>query len=203
VVAGSSGVLVHQATGGTTATTNLWYSADGSTYSNIASHITSTFGVTRVYRVVWTGTYFYLFCASGILLRSTTGASGSWSVATATLGLGTLTNTDPYGALPDNLQYRYLTDGTYHIIKDQYSGTFWFSSDFINWSYAQARTANFMGVVGTTFIGLTVVGTSMSTYTLTGNGYTTATQFPVPNLNLPQAAGIGTASPPPVPYIKT
>jgi hypothetical protein len=200
VVAGSSGVV---ATSNNPTANTVWYSADGSTYSNISSYFTSTFGVATIYRVIWTGTYFYMFCDTGILLRSTTGASGSWSLATATLGLGDTTSTNPYNSIPDNLTYRYATDGTYHIIGNNSAGRFWFSADFVNWSYAQGRSGFFRGVVGSTFITLSTSSTSMSTYTFSGTGYTTATQFPVPNLGIPPSGASGTAAPPPVPYIKT
>jgi hypothetical protein len=198
VVAGTASALALYGASGTGFA--LWYTADGSTYTNVTSNITSSFpNVTTVYKVFWTGTYFYLLCNSNIVLRSTTGASGTWSQATNMLGIGN-GGTNTFSSMSSD-SYIYSTDGTYHIMSAG-TGAFWYSSDLVNWSYISGRSGFYAAVTGSTFVGRTASG-PISTYTMTGTGYTTATQFPVPNLNLASANPGGTFAPPPVAYIKT
>jgi hypothetical protein len=181
----------------------LWYTADGNTWSNVTSNITSSFpSVTSIYKIFWTGTYFYALCNAGIVLRSTTGASGAWSQTTSTQGLGATGTTNPFSQLYD--QYRtYSTDGTYHIIQNGNAGQFWYSSDLVNWGYVSGLSGYYGAVSGSNFVGRTFTGSTTSTYTLTGTGYTTATQFPVPNLLSAEASAFGTFAPAPIAYIKT
>lgn len=184
-------------------TWQLWYTADGNTWSNVTSNITSSFpSVTNIYKIFWTGTYFYALCNLGIVLRSTTGASGAWSQTTNTLGLGVTTSTNPYSQLYD--QYRtYSTDGTYHIIQNGNAGQFFYSSDLVNWGYISGLSGYYGAVSGSNFVGRTFTGSTTSTYTLTGTGYTTATQFPVPNILPATGSSFGTFAPAPIAYIKT
>jgi len=183
-------------------TWQLWYTADGNTWSNVTSNITSSFpSVTNLYKIIWTGTYFYAFCNLGIVLRSTTGASGSWSQTTNTLGLGNTGGTDPYLSLKNNYN-TYTTDGTYHVIANS-NGAYWYSSDLVNWGYISGRLGYYGAVSGSNFVGRSATGSTTNTYTTTGAGYTTATQFPVPNLLPASASAFGTFAPAPIPYIKT
>jgi len=184
-------------------TWQLWYTADGNTWSNVTSNITSSFpSVTSIYKIFWTGTYFYALCNAGIVLRSTTGASGAWSQTSSTLGLGATTSTNPFFQLYD--QYRtYSTDGTYHIIQNGNAGQFFYSSDLVNWGYVSGLSGYYGAVSGSNFVGRSFAGATASTYTLTGTGYTTATQFPVPNLLSATASAFGTFAPAPIPCIKT
>lgn len=200
VQAGTSSTLALYAPALTT--WQLWYTADGNTWSNVTSNITSSFpSVTNLYKIIWTGTYFYAFCNLGIVLRSTTGASGSWSQTTNTLGLGSTGSTDPYSALKNNYN-TYTTDGTYHVIANS-TGQYWYSSDLVNWGYISGRLGYYGAVSGSNFVGRSATGSTTNTYTTTGAGYTTATQFPVPNLLPAEASAFGTFAPAPIPYIKT
>lgn len=180
----------------------LWYTADGNTWSNVTSNITSSFSsVTTIYKIFWTGTYFYALCNLGIVLRSTTGASGSWSQTSNTLGLGGTTSTNPYNGL-QGADRTYTTDGTYHVIAGG-TGAFWYSSDLVNWGYLSGRNGYYGAVSGSNFVGRTSTGSTTNTYTSTGTGYTSATQFPVPNLVAAEASAFGTFAPAPIAYIKT
>jgi hypothetical protein len=200
VQAGSSSALAHY--GPSLTTWQLWYTADGNTWSNVTSNITSSFpSVTNLYKIIWTGTYFYAFCNLGIVLRSTTGASGSWSQTTNTLGLGNTGGTNPYEAIRFNYN-TYTTDGTYHVIANS-NGAYWYSSDLVNWGYISGRLGYYGAVSGSNFVGRSATGSTTNTYTTTGTGYTTATQFPVPNLLPAGASAFGTFAPAPIPYIKT
>jgi hypothetical protein len=166
---------------------SVWYSADGSTWTNITSNLQSVnSGATTFGRAIWDGTYYYVFCNNSIIFRSTTGASGSW---TQIAGL--------QGSMPDTTNNVFLRDGTnYYFIT---TNGVYYSNDMANWAYS-ATLANYRAICGTTLVGQNGLA-SPSTYTTNGTGYTTATQFPVPNLTTPN---IGTtAAPPPVAYIKT
>lgn len=166
---------------------SVWYSADGSTWTNITSNLQSVnSGATSFGRAIWDGTYYYVVCNAGIIFRSTTGASGSWTQIAAW-----------QGAVPDTTNGVFLRDGTNYYFTTQ--NNTWYSNDMANWAFA-GTLASYRAICSTTLVGQNGLATP-STYTTNGSGYTTATQFPVPNLTTPN---IGTtAAPPPVAYIKT
>jgi hypothetical protein len=189
---GSNGMVAIGATiadnlniGGTYA--SVWYSADGSTWTNITSNLQSVnSGATSFRRAIWDGTYYYVFCNNSIVFRSTTGASGSWTQVA-----------NLQGSIPDFTGVVFLRDGTNYYATA--ANVVYYSNDMTNWASA-TTLANYYAISGTTLIGQNGLA-SPSTYTTNGSGYTTATQFPVPNLTTPN---IGTtAAPPPVAYIKT
>jgi len=160
--------------------TAVWYSADGSTWTNVTANIQSVnANITAFTRIIWTGTYFYLYgtgvvngVTQGFVMRSTTGASGSWSTVTAELppniALSPYTNT-------------YLTDGTYHYWTYYGNNVLGYSSDLVTWK-SVALSAYYAAICGTNLVGRNGT-TTFSQFTITGTGYNPATQFPVPNIN--------------------
>jgi hypothetical protein len=89
------------------------------------------------------------------------------------------------------------------LIQNGNAGQFFYSSDLVNWGYISGLLGYYGAVSGSNFVGRTFTGSTTSTYTLTGTGYTTATQFPVPNLLPATGSSFGTFAPAPIAYIKT
>lgn len=169
---------------------SVWYSTDGSTWTNITSNLQSiNSAATSFSRVLWDGTYYYIYAANSIVFRSTTGASGSWTQIAY-----------PQGSVPSfgDSNFAYLRDGLGNYYASLQNQTY-YSNDMSNWAVA-STIGSYRAICGNTLVGQNGLATP-STYTTNGSGYTTATQFPVPNLTTPN---IGTtAAPPPVAYIKT
>lgn len=187
-VAGSNGFVAINST-------QVWYSANGSTWSNITSNIQSTIpAATTFYNVFWNGSYYYVISNGGIL-RSSTGASGSWSVTTAWSGTPANSTLGLYRLLTANGVYLLASDYTNNVPA-------YVSNDMVTW-YAVNNSYQYAGVAGSNFIGMNgSLGTSRTIYYMASAAYNTSTQFPVPNATQ-LAVTAPSYNPRPYAFIKT
>lgn len=187
-VAGNNGFVAQDGS-------TVWYSANGSSWSNITSNIQSTIpAATAFYNVYWNGTYYYVISNGGIL-RSSTGASGSWSVTTA------------WSGAPANStlgSYRLLTSGGVYLLGfgDTTNQAAYVSNDMVTW-YPVNNNYQYLGVAGSNFIGTQQgITAGRQIYYMAAAAYNTSTQFPVPNATQ-LAVTAPSYNPRPYAFIKT
>ncbi len=147
----SGGVVMHLPGNG------LWYSASGTSFTNITSSITFT-GQNLGY-VSYANGQFILSISNGTLWTSTTGASGTWTLKTTT-----------------GRNSKIFWNGSIYATADG-----WYSSDLIEW--ASSSTTTTYGVQAVANSGKFYSRSTTAIYWWDMNAYNSSTQFPVPNVS--------------------